>query len=425
MQIIIIHPEQWNGGSDRCTMALIRHFAKAGHHVIWYTTMIDDYWKNEDFSGIDVRNLNIPCHPGDWWSQNAALGLYSIFDNINPDVAIIDHSASCVPIFKWRFPKCKVLFYCHFPQQLVTPSRFFLYRWYSSLVSLLESHLFEAVDVIMLNSNFTAANFHRVMPNINKKKLKVVYPPCDVDAIAVQGKPISRICRGKNERYIFLSMNRFWPEKRLDIIVEAAEILKKKGFNPIIQIAGSVMPHIPESKIYYEYLLSMSEKLDVNDIVQYICSPTENEKFSLYRNCDTTLYTPPNEHFGIVPIEALEQRRPVIVCDSGGPSETVLEGITGTKIKEPTSELLAEAMIEHMLKESWEHLDIDEMYQYQRERFEKDFSAKGYGRRIDETIQEMMIESEKELIEIKTQSNNNDEIPFSKNFNKINLRQRG
>lgn len=54
MQIVIIHPEQWNGGSDRCTMALIRHFAKAGHHVIWYTTMIDEYWKDEDFSGIGM-----------------------------------------------------------------------------------------------------------------------------------------------------------------------------------------------------------------------------------------------------------------------------------------------------------------------------------------------------------------------------------
>jgi glycosyltransferase involved in cell wall biosynthesis len=34
-----------------------------------------------------------------------------------------------------------------------------------------------------------------------------------------------------------------------------------------------------------------------------------------------------------VPIEALEQRRPVIVINSGGPAETVIEGVTGTKVK--------------------------------------------------------------------------------------------
>lgn len=58
-------------------------------------------------------------------------------------------------MLKWRFPRCKVLFYCHFPQQLVTPSRFFLYRWYSTLIGLLEEKMFEYADVVMVNSKFT------------------------------------------------------------------------------------------------------------------------------------------------------------------------------------------------------------------------------------------------------------------------------
>lgn len=35
-------------------------------------------------------------------------------------------------------------------------------------------------------------------------------------------RALSRKDRAQNERYVFLSMNRFWPEKRLDIIIEAA-----------------------------------------------------------------------------------------------------------------------------------------------------------------------------------------------------------
>lgn len=92
------------------------------------------------------------------------------------------------------------------------------------------------------------------------------------------------------------------------------------------------MPHIPESRIYYELLHEMVEELDVADVIEFIPSPTETEKFELFRRCDSALYTPPNEHFGIVPIEALDQRRPVIVCDSGGPAETVIEDVTGTKV---------------------------------------------------------------------------------------------
>lgn len=101
---------------------------------------------------------------------------------------------------------------------------------------------------------------------------------------------------------------------------------------PKIQLAGSVMPHIPESRIYYELLQSKCNELNLNDYIEFIISPSEEEKFFLYRQCDTTLYTPELEHFGIVPIEALEQRRPVIVIDSGGPAETVIENVTGTKV---------------------------------------------------------------------------------------------
>ena len=51
----------------------------------------------------------------------------------------------------------------------------------------------------------------------------------------------------------------------------------------------------------------------------------------------------------------------MIVCNSGGPAETVLEGVTGTRIAEPRADLLAEAMILHMKKE-WPDLDTDEGY---------------------------------------------------------------
>jgi alpha-1,3/alpha-1,6-mannosyltransferase len=67
-------------------------------------------------------------------------------------------------------------------------------------------------------------------------------------------------------------------------------------------------------------------------MIEFLPDPNDERKFQLYNQCDSVIYTPPNEHFGIVPIEALEQRRPVIVIDSGGPSETVIEGVTGTKV---------------------------------------------------------------------------------------------
>ncbi|VBB31152.1 unnamed protein product [Acanthocheilonema viteae] len=392
MLVVILHPEQWNGGSDRCALGMIKHFVELGHRVIWYTTMIDCYWNVKLFDNVEIRNVNLPLHPGDWWTQNIALAWQLIFSGLVPDLVIIDHSASCLPMLKWRFPNVKILFYCHFPQQLVTPTRFFLYRWYSRLIGLIEGLLFQKADLIMVNSHFTKSQFLRVMPEVNPSRLMVVYPPCDVDAVKIGVKPISRKQRQYNKRYTFLSMSRFWPEKKLDIIIRAAgnhllTLLKGNSqIRPRIVLAGSVMPYIPESRIYYNLLQKVVKDLKVDDIVEFVKSPTDPEKFALYRECDTVLYTSPNEHFGIVPLEALEQRRPVIVCNSGGPAETVIEGITGSKIVAPHEKLLAVAMEEHMKRISWPALDNDDIYKCQRRRFEQYFSLNGFCNRINDAL---------------------------------------
>lgn len=75
------------------------------------------------------------------------------------------------------------------------------------------------------------------MPEVNSSRLLVVYPPCDMDAIKTGGKPISRKQRQcYNQRYTFLSMNRFWPEKKLDIIVKAAGSLSSVAFPHFLSI---------------------------------------------------------------------------------------------------------------------------------------------------------------------------------------------
>jgi len=41
------------------------------------------------------------------------------------------------------------------------------------------------------------------------------------------------------------------------------------------------------------------------------------------------LYTPPNEHFGIGPLEAMINGVPAIGINNGGPKETIADGETG------------------------------------------------------------------------------------------------
>jgi len=57
------------------------------------------------------------------------------------------------------------------------------------------------------------------------------------------------------------------------------------------------------------------------------------------------LYTPPNEHFGIVPLEAGLLGTPVLACNSGGPCETVVDGETGF-LREPRPDEWGEAVLQ-------------------------------------------------------------------------------
>lgn len=52
-------------------------------------------------------------------------------------------------------------------------------------------------------------------------------------------------------------------------------------------------------------------------------------KLWLYKRSFLTIYTPLNEHFGIIPIESMYLMRPVLATNSGGPLETIVDGKTG------------------------------------------------------------------------------------------------
>jgi len=55
-------------------------------------------------------------------------------------------------------------------------------------------------------------------------------------------------------------------------------------------------------------------------------SISNDERKFLLKNAEAVLYTPENEHFGIVPCEAMYCSVPVIADNSGGPKESVGEG---------------------------------------------------------------------------------------------------
>ena len=61
----------------------------------------------------------------------------------------------------------------------------------------------------------------------------------------------------------------------------------------------------------------------------FLRSISSQEKVALLQRTNILLYTPQNEHFGIVPVEAMYMACTVIACNSGGPLESIDPGKTG------------------------------------------------------------------------------------------------
>lgn len=94
-------------------------------------------------------------------------------------------------------------------------------------------------------------------------------------------------------------------------------------------IAGGYDERVEENRSHFQELNEEVEKLYLRESISFLKSPSDELKRTLFHNCRAVLYTPSNEHFGIVPLEAMLLGRPVLACNSGGPLETILHGETG------------------------------------------------------------------------------------------------
>ena len=114
-------------------------------------------------------------------------------------------------------------------------------------------------------------------------------------------------------------------------------------FDGKLIIAGGYDNRVEENVQHFNELVNLAEDLGVSSKVEFLKSPSDEEKVKLLLTSNCLMYTPSGEHFGIVPIEAMYHELPVIAVNDGGPTETVVHGETGF-LCPPKSEEFAEAL---------------------------------------------------------------------------------
>lgn len=119
--------------------------------------------------------------------------------------------------------------------------------------------------------------------------------------------------------YVF-AVSRLHPLKRLDLLVEAAALMKNERLR--IKIAGEGEEE--------DRLAQRIRDLRLGDRVELLGRIDDAALVNHYARCRAVYFAPWNEDYGFVTLEAFRSAKAVITApDSGGPSELVRDGANG------------------------------------------------------------------------------------------------
>ena len=322
---------------------------------------------------------------------------------LDPDVFFVDQLSACVPLFRLVYAKARILFYGHFPDRLLAKEKTGLARVlqlaYRRPFDDVESWSTGCADEIVVNSKFTRAVFRHTFPSLRSRELKVVYPCVDTGDTKVDSSqpPLWP------DKKVLLSINRFEGKKNLSLgILGFAGLSSEESGRAKLVIAGGFESRVQENVGTLKQLQSLADKLglshatyqgfddsmesDTNEIV-FLLSVLDTLKNRLLQTASLLIYTPKNEHFGIVPIEAMLAGVPVLATNTGGPLETIYDGRTGWLRSPEKVEQWTDVMRKPLIPSSADALHT--MGQRGRERVLAEFSQTKMTESLDREIQKM------------------------------------
>ena len=205
---------------------------------------------------------------------------------------------------------------------------------------------------------------------------------------------------------VLLSINRFEKKKDVALAVKAfAGLTPAERQGARLVVAGGYDPRVPENVSTYTELCELADSLNLKhataknvitaqavpeDIsIIFLHSVPNALKSTLLATSRLLVYTPRNEHFGIVPLEAMLAGTPVLAANEGGPTETVISGQTGwlrdvSKISDWTE------VMRIALEDGDGEQRLKEMGKWGRERVIAEFSKEKMAERLETEIYDML-----------------------------------
>src|ERR1035438_9302513 len=191
--------------------------------------------------------------------------------------------------------------------------------------SWMESTAIHDADAIIAVSQGTKADILRAYPDVDPKRIHVIYNGIDLAEYQKTEDTQALIDYGVDPAVPYvLFVGRITRQKGVTHLVDAISFLPPE--TQVVLCAGA--PDTPE--IAAE-LREKVEKARINHprIVWIEKMVTKQEAIQLYSNCQVFCCPSVYEPFGIINLEAMACRAPVVASSTGGIKEVVVDGETG------------------------------------------------------------------------------------------------
>ncbi|KAF2794464.1 glycosyltransferase family 4 protein [Melanomma pulvis-pyrius CBS 109.77] len=415
--IVFFHPDLGIGGAERLVIDAAVGLQNRGHTVTIFTSHCDPtHCFDEARDGtLDVRVRGNSIVPSTFLGRFAILCailrqlhliiqvalLTAELKELKPTSFFIDQLSAGIPLLRFFQPNVRIIFYCHFPDKLLAKKGGILKKIYRGPFDWLESWSTGCSDTIVVNSKFTKSVFSEAFPGLKYREPGVIYPCVDIRAGEIV-EEIKPLWEGKK---VLLSINRFEKKKDVALAIKAyAGLSPAERKNTRLVIAGGYDPRVAENVSTYTELCGLADLLKLthataktiitaqripDDIaVLFLQSVPNAFKSTLLSTSRLLVYTPRNEHFGIVPLEAMLAGTPVLAANEGGPTETVVSGQTGwlrdVKKVQDWTEVMRIALEDGDGEER-----LKEMGKWGKERVISEFSKEKMAERLESEIQNM------------------------------------
>ena len=370
MQVALIHDHlAQDGGAEKVLKVLSDFFPKAPIYTLLYEKKnVDKYFKDRHIETSIIQKLPGGIKHYQWYLMFMPIAV-EFFDLREYDLVISDTSSFAKGVI--TTPDCLHICYCH------TPTRYLWSDTHQYINELKYNKWFKKIISFVLNSiriwdrvaadrvDFFIANSKTVQKRITKyyrRESVVIYPPVETESFY-----ISDLKKQTEEEKYFLAGCRLAPYKRIDLVIEAFNMLKTLGDNYKLKIFGDGVD-----------LGRLKKLAGENKNIEFLGRVSEEEKGILYSQAQAFI-NPQEEDFGITVVESMASGRPVIAYQKGGATETVIEGKTGMFFAEPTSPSLVK-VLQKFKSSDFEPNEIKE--------YASKFSVKNFKKQMMDFIEE-------------------------------------